>query len=371
MGNDVGDEPNQPPRVRRIGPREAKRVRVIRSVTDRFGLGLGLALAMWSLLWALLFLGQLGKPVPQGRWIAEALAIKQARLAAVASPKVVILAGSNAWFGLDSGLLEEAWGAPTVNLAVNAALGLRYILASAEPDLEPGDLVLMPLEYPLYAGERVPNQQLVDHVLAFDPDYWRGLPLLEQLRWMAGGSAARLVAGWRAQADLTPAGSGRYGGARVDARGDYRDSALAQLPETERAEVHRDWLLARDKQHRYGAEFDASAPGWRWLQAFAARLRARGVCLVAIPPTLMAQPSYREDAQEFAYYSALPQRVRALGIAFVGEPYAFMYPPEAFFDTPYHLHAEARSEHTAAVIALLGADPWRWCATGDEARSRR
>ncbi|MFW6345608.1 MAG: hypothetical protein ACOC0M_04665, partial [Halomonas sp.] len=142
-----------------------------RTRVDRFGLGVGLALAGLSLLWALLFLGQLGKPVPRGRWVAEVSAIKEARLAAVASPKVVILAGSNAWFGLDSGLLEAAWGTPVVNHAVNAALGLRYILASAEPELRAGDLVLMPLEYPLYEGESAPNQQLVDHVLAYDPAY--------------------------------------------------------------------------------------------------------------------------------------------------------------------------------------------------------
>jgi hypothetical protein len=163
----------------------------------------------------------LGKPVPRGRWVAEVSAIKAARLTTVASPKVVILAGSNAWFGLDSGLLEAAWGAPVVNHAVNAALGLRYILASAEPELRAGDLVLMPLEYPLYEGEAAPNQQLVDHVLAYDPAYWHALPLGERLRWMAGVSAARLLEGWRARADPTPpgqcAGAVAGGGARSGA----------------------------------------------------------------------------------------------------------------------------------------------------------
>jgi hypothetical protein len=38
-----------------------------------------------------------------------------------------------------------------------------------------------------------------------------------------------------------------------------------------------------------------------------------------------------------------------------------MYPKEWFFNTDYHLNAEARRRHTARLVKLLGDDLERYC----------
>ena len=318
-----------------------------------YWISLVVTLLLLSALWSLLFRLQLGQPVPGARWMAEAYALKQARAAALPSPKVVVLAGSNALFSLDSGRLEAAWGRPVVNLGVNAALGLDYILRSAEPYLNPGDLVLMPLEYPLYQGDTTPSAQLLDHVVGQDPDYWRGRPLHERAAFVARLPAARLLAGLRRQPDPLPPGAGLYGGQHLDARGDYTHNDPERLTPEERAAVEAAHAAARAKRHTYGRDDRPNALGWRRLRAFQRRLQARGVTLWLAPPTLMDQPSYHQDPRERRYYETLPERVRALGLSFFGEPRAFMYAPEDFFDTPYHLTAAARARHTQALIERL------------------
>ncbi|MGQ9830944.1 MAG: hypothetical protein ACUVQI_04900 [Thermochromatium sp.] len=318
-----------------------------------YWISLIVTLLLLSALWGLLFWFQLGHPVPSTRWMAEAYALKQTRAAALPSPKVVILAGSNALFSLDSGLLEAAWGWPVVNLGVNAALGLDYILHSAEPYLNPGDLVLMPLEYPLYQGDTTPSAQLLDYVIGQDPDYWRSLPLPKQVAFVARLPAARLIAGLRRQPDPLPPGEGLYGGRHLDARGDYIDNDPERLTPAERAVVAASHAAARAKRHTYGRDDRPNAPGWHQIRAFQRRLQARGITLWLVPPTLMDQTSYHTDPHERRYYETLPERVRALGVSFFGEPQSFMYAPEDFFDTPYHLTAAARVRHTQRLIALL------------------
>lgn len=322
-----------------------------------YWLGVAIAIAALSALWLILFAAQLGQPMPETRWMAEAYAIKWARAQSVPSPKVVVLAGSSALFSIDSGLLETAWGRPVVNLGVNAALGLEYLLRTAEPYLKCGDLVLMPLEYPLYQGERRLNAQLIDHVIGQDLAYWRALTWGERLRFIAQLSPARLVAGLRRPMDPRPVGAGLYGGNALDERGDHRRNDWAVLDPAERAAVAAAHAEARSKRHTYGHQDRPDAPGWRRLQHFHQRLRAQHITLWMVPPALMDQPSYHQDPIERHYYQTLPQRVRALGIPFFGAPESFMYPPEDFFDTPYHLTAKARTRHTQALLAQLPPPP--------------
>src|SRR4051812_36376231 len=72
------------------------------------------------------------------------------RAAAQHKPRVVILGGSGALFGVDAELMERKLGVPCVNLAVHAGLGTRYLLARARRDLRPGDVVVLTPEYQLW-----------------------------------------------------------------------------------------------------------------------------------------------------------------------------------------------------------------------------
>ena len=102
-----------------------------------------MARSSWPCGW-FLWAGQLGKAQSNNQWINEAIAYKTQLAHALSSPKIVVVAGSGAMFGIDSGTLETAYGRPAVNLGVNAGISLPAILHNAIPAIGPGDLVLLP-----------------------------------------------------------------------------------------------------------------------------------------------------------------------------------------------------------------------------------
>jgi hypothetical protein len=103
------------------------------------------AFAIW---WA-----SLGYYQPAEHWIPEALLVKEHRAQSIKVPKLIIVSGSNALFGIDSPTLERFIGRPVVNLATHASLPLEFHAAEVLKFAGPGDIVLMPLEYEYYASD--------------------------------------------------------------------------------------------------------------------------------------------------------------------------------------------------------------------------
>ena len=149
---------------------------------------------------------------------------------------------------------------------------------------------------------------------------------------------------------------GLYGAHHIDDNGDQKANSLKDIGKEERA------ALAAIKPERYGREYHKDAISWRYLEAFEKWARRNGICTIYTPPVFMDNPLYHNDAVERAFYENLPQEARKHGLRFVGNPYEFMYPKEWFFNTDYHLNAEARRKHTARLVKLLGDDLQRYCS---------
>ena len=81
-----------------------------------------LGLALVGGLWLLMLAGQLGSPVPGTHWVEKAYEYKLAQANTIQQPKVLVVAGSAAMFGVDSTAVAEALGRPVVNLGVNAGI---------------------------------------------------------------------------------------------------------------------------------------------------------------------------------------------------------------------------------------------------------
>jgi hypothetical protein len=315
-----------------------------------------LALTFLSLsgLWALGLSAQLGAPTPTTRWVYEAFEKKTKIAKATASPRVLIVAGSSALFGLDSKALTQALGRPVINMAVNAGLGLRYILWRARRDARSGDTVLLPLEYALFVDDDRPNAQIVDYAIARDDVYWTSLPLERKLLFAAAVSPERWWQGLRHFEDK-PIAQGLYGAHNIDSFGDQMNTDPEDRDEREAEE------LASSKIWNYGERDITSQGGWRELTSFARWAHHSGVCLVAFPPSFLGRPIYAQAPVERRFYENLPDRVSRLGIPYFGNPFDFMYPAEWFFNTDYHLQGWARSAHTQRVLQTPGLSAAVYC----------
>lgn len=317
-------------------------------------MGVAIGAITFAAFWTVLVLGQIGTPLPGSLWVDGAMAKKQALAEAIRVPKIAIVAGSNALFGVRSPLLEQAWGRPVINLAVNAGLLLPSILEQAKPALREGDIVLMPLEYPLYNYHGEINQVLVDYLLSRRDRFVRQSPwTIAQVIFEA--TLRRVIEGYRG---LPPDFrlTGLYGPHMIDRWGDQIGTDIAQRSSAYYAEA-----LASPVRH-YGREFQQRAEGWTLLRNFKSWADARNICLILLPPAFMRRDAYMQDAVEKHFYQNLPARARHNGLIYLGAPLDEMQPPEDFFNTDYHLVDGARTEFTNRVIQLIGRDPKTHCA---------
>ena len=240
-------------------------------------------------------------------------------------------------------------------MAVNAGLGLSYILWQAQRTARAGDVIILPLEYALLVDDDRPNAQIVDYAIARDNRYWHDLPPWRAAWFAAALSPDRWFLGLRHLADA-PIQSGLYGGFHIGPAGDQIHTAPADRTPQEETE------LAASRGGDSGARANASRGGWPRLTAFAQWASAARVCLIAVPPALLKQARYSNDPVERAFFDGVPARVRGLGIPYFGQPRDFMYPADWFFNTDHHLLDWARQEHTRRILAIPGLSPAAVCA---------
>ena len=307
----------------------------------RFLLKVGLFLAVQAATVAGLIVAGLDDDPYMG-----AHAVKSHLAETAPGPRVLLVGGSNLAYGVDSARLGEALGRRPVNLGLHAGLGHRFILDSAAASVQPGDLVILSLEYGPGNQATVMNDLLFLEPSAgrhLRPSGWKkvGDTALEYVMLKARGGARRLLAG---------GGSRGKRGSDFDAHGDYV--------------AHRD---RPPPPGRVLVEIAGATPQAKLenVAAFARQVRAAGATLVVVHPPVPRHRYEGHRAELDAWDRALRGRLSAPVLVTPGDA---ALPDEFFYDTPYHLTGPGIARRTDRLIALLTADgaPGRGPTGGDE-----
>ena len=122
--------------------------------------------------------------VPETYWAAAINEKKLPQVSRISGPKIVIVGGSNAHFGLRADMIEAATGRPAFNLATHFELGPAYLFFLAEPVLHRGDIVILPYEYDAYLGNApLLNKLNVSVSYSLGLGYFWHLGLLDKLHY--------------------------------------------------------------------------------------------------------------------------------------------------------------------------------------------
>ncbi len=307
-----------------------------------------------SLLWVMLILGQIKNPTITSRWVYDVYTKKSKLLSDINGSRLVIVAGSNALFGIDSKKLEKRYHIPTINFGVNAGLFLPLVLYEAKKVLRRGDIVLLPLEYSMYLYDGEPNEQMIGYTYSFEPSFFWTLSLKEQFEMIWKTPFSRVLEGYM-KTGTKPITKGLYGAHHIDAHGDQTHSLKRYMGGFEKD------IIKHIKPTLYGKDEPKKALAWKYLKEFDKWAKTHGICTIYTPPVFMDQKIYHTDKKEINFYKTLPKRAKEIGLKFIGNPYDFMYPRDMFFNTDYHLNAEARQIHTDRLLKLLGSDIHKLC----------
>lgn len=271
------------------------------------------------------------------------IAAKIARGTALGSPKLVISSGSNATLGIDMESLGRALSIHTFNFGLSASDGPGFQSFEAAKILDPGDAVLMPLEYMAYDYGR-PQDSLVDAVYACGRDYWQTLALDERLFYVMAAKPWRL-----ADAILFEGNKAMVA----------RTAAAAALQAGPLGQNLNEAIPAADRtppgvQQPLAIRFDPASPGVRAITRFIREAQRRHIAVFATWPNTLLFPEYRRNP-EFAKIRAFYE---SLDVPVIGSPEDAMFPPALMGDTIYHLNRigiAVRTERLAHSLAQNSA----------------
>jgi hypothetical protein len=297
---------------------------------------LGLLIPLFVLLGVA---AELSSKPPVGNALQQNLDEKL-RLARTATPKIIILSGSNGEYGYSAQQIEQRYGIPAVNMGEHAGQGLDYILYRGSLAAQKGDLFILPMEYEQYESIEPSGDQLCAQVILHDGAYRRRIGFL---RW------AKLVISvpLKTWTKLLPLEFSRHGGNQqaepLNRWGDpERDTDPTVIRRTQEA-----------LRHEPPRSFYVTEESVEDLKAFHHLLEEKGGQMVVIFPCIYGPLLDSHSPQFQANVVKLKNLLQQDGIPVLGNPEQFTFSPAEVYDTIYHENAAGRERSTARLMGIL------------------
>lgn len=269
---------------------------------------------------------------------ASASVDKQARLAEVDGPRLILVGGSNVAFGHHSPRFREL-GLEPVNMGLNVALGLDYLVREAIYDLREGDVVLVSAEYALYWSvyNRDELWSLLEHNPAagcrFGPDHVQG-SLDHGFIFLSRKLHCALTE--RSTDSDRPK---LYSRSAFNEEGDF----VAHYGR----ETRFDHPLSEVKDGSEPTDYTRGLDAIRRLHEACTERGAR--CFLTFPP--LRTRAYEAGKQSIA---KLEETLRTRSpLPVLGRPADMVSSPEDFFDSGYHLNEQGSAKRTELLLQLL------------------
>jgi hypothetical protein len=303
-----------------------------------------LALALVAVLLYLALFGLLvDRPLTIGI-IGQMAEQKRAYALSVGSPKLVLLAGSNARMSHRCEAITPLLGMPCVNAGISRGIGLDYLFDVFAPTLQAGDVVYMPLEYTQYLDDRAAAMSGPDAGMMFRHDKRRllGLGPERTVRAAFSFDVPYLIAA-AVEMSLQAAGvRRRYSLETLNQQGDETGHTL------EKAQAYRGTVTAARTPIPPVAAYARGAYAQHQLRAFLADCLRRGIRVVG-----GLQTTVDDEVLPLEVIAWLRQFYERAGHAFLVLPGHSLYPLSCFYDTAAHLAEPCQIAHSRLLAAGL------------------
>ncbi len=272
--------------------------------------------------------------------VAARLLAKMRRAAAVEGPRILVFAGSQAFYNVRAKAIEEATGRPSVNLGTHGSQSLPFLQWQVEHVARAGDIVLLPLEHSFYTDGGLTTYGVrIAHAAGLP--LFRALPPGEKLQYLRELHLPRLLRALAARLGLSPGLKPSDLALRVTPRGD-----VVHGPQQRRLLAD---AIARSAASRLLPP-PAGEAGTR-LRALAGWARTHGVTLLLAPPGIMdALAPTAAERHRFAV------AVEALGAGYLELPRGGAIPSEMMMDTSYHAGRAGALLYTSSIVVALCED---------------
>jgi len=258
---------------------------------------------------------------------------KYEKLKSIEGPKIVIIGGSNAAFGIDAPLMEQETGYPVANMGMHAGFGKLFMTEVAKDHIGEGDIVILAYEYRVNSDdfEELGDVELIMTGIDNKLEMYRAIPL-KSLPLILGNVLPHLQ--HKLHKDYTE--TGIYSSASFDEQGNL--------------------ILKREKVIMDYDNPEGSVQGWRmsnpddkqeYLKKFREFVEGRGASVYFSAPVLLDK-AYVGTIEQLHTYTA--ELVAATGIPSISDPEDYLFPLEDMFDTVYHCNENGERRRTELLI---------------------
>lgn len=250
-----------------------------------------------------------------------------------ASPKIVLIGGSNVGFSLSAKAIADTFGISAVNAGLHASIGLRMMLDDADRYLRKGDIAVLAPEYSQFThamdGENGPT---LCQIVSISPMNKLLTLNARQLGNVLSGIPLHTYEAFRQRGDREY--DKIYTSAAFNSYGDH--VSQYDLP-------HMDFPLNRR---------NIGTPRKEWVRHVAQTIKEwqrRGVKVLFVPPVLIETVYHRDEYDIKSIYDMMESQ---------GTPFAFeatrnVVPDTMAYDTQYHMRRPGMEIYTANVISAL------------------
>ncbi len=299
-----------------------------------------------SVLWCILAYAQLGAPTESSRWIHESIIQKTTNASKITEPKILIVAGSSALFGVNAKTIENELQIPTINMAVSAGLQLNYILEQTKSVAHPRDIIILPLEYSLYDDQGTPDNVLIDYVFSRDLAYLQKRPALEITQFVFGTDIIRLAKGIKSKFIVPDAYStDGYQSWTLNENGDESNNKHENAPTREA--ILR-FIPLKHLTHGISKE----SKSWNLLDSFVVWCSHRNITILVTYPPILYNKAYFSSTTSKTI-AQIDRFWQTRGIKVLGKFDEVAYGPEYIYDTAYHLNDLGAKRRTRLLIDYL------------------
>ena len=262
---------------------------------------------------------------------------KHNRLDSINTPKIILAAGSNMAFGIDSEKIERTFSLPVINLSIHAGLGASFILEELKSSISSGDVVFLSLEYFLGAGDdRLKKNASNLYVPASD---YYSMDIYSNTEYLLDDTRENVKNVFRNI--INPPTSSIDKVYTKQAFNKYGD-VVSHLNKKNKPSLKG----KREMEYVYWEKIEEINDFYD----FAVKL---GVSVFYLYPTY---PISQYELNEKVIKSIQNDLNNDLRIEIINEPSSFVYHDSLFFDTVYHLNKSGRQKRTASFIELLNVN---------------
>ncbi len=240
--------------------------------------------------------------------------------------KIVIIAGSNGGFSINSRLISQAFHMPVVNTSTHAGIGVRMQFEMYKELLREGDVVVFCPEYGSQPSRLYGETSLLRILSTHCPSMYKKISLKQwyHVYKYFGEKHSEDVKSVNAKAFTGP----------------YSVDALNEFGDIEWERPHQDSIKPYNLEGKMDKELIAY---YKYIHTYS---EENGITLLFLPPTFI-KSSYKKNAYQI---DSVADCLNRNGIPYQASTSRYSFPDTLYFDTPYHMTQEGANLRTELMI---------------------